>query len=256
MSPADVATVAARLAQTLPRADVADLAVAAGSGPAAVERLRSRAPAPVVRAGCDDLLRLLHGGSAAPLVAGALLGAAQATSDQRARQRIDVVWTGPASSVSTSRLTAAVVIEMIDAAGEEIVLASFATNDEPTIVAALRRAADRAVGITLLLERPQDNPSYNSSRDPFAALPARRLVWTRPARPERAAMHAKVIVVDRRTCLVSSANLTGAAMERNLECGVLIRGGDQPAQIRDHLLALLDAGTFTVAASTAAPPTG
>jgi phosphatidylserine/phosphatidylglycerophosphate/cardiolipin synthase-like enzyme len=142
---------------------------------------------------------------------------------------------------------------MIDSAREEVVLASFATHDEPTIVAALRRAADRGVGITLLLERPQDNPGYSSARDPFATLPARRLVWSRPARPERAAMHAKVIVVDRRSCLVGSANLTGAAMERNLECGVLIRGGDQPAQIRDHLFALLDAGTFTV---TARAPAG
>ncbi|WP_425454039.1 phospholipase D-like domain-containing protein [Nocardioides immobilis] len=38
-------------------------------------------------------------------------------------------------------------------------------------------------------------------------------------------MHAKVLVVDRRTALVGSANLTGHALERNLECGLLVRGG-------------------------------
>ncbi len=39
-------------------------------------------------------------------------------------------------------------------------------------------------------------------------------------------MHAKVLVVDGRTALVGSANVTGSAMERNLECGLLVRGGE------------------------------
>ena len=49
-------------------------------------------------------------------------------------------------------------------------------------------------------------------------------------------MHAKILVVDRRIALVGSANLTGHALERNLECGVLIRGGPVPGQLVAHLL--------------------
>ncbi len=49
-------------------------------------------------------------------------------------------------------------------------------------------------------------------------------------------MHAKVLVVDCRTALVGSANLTGHALERNLECGLLIRGGTVPTLLVDHLL--------------------
>ncbi len=49
-------------------------------------------------------------------------------------------------------------------------------------------------------------------------------------------MHAKVLVVDRRTALVGSANLTGYALERNLECGLLLRGGPVPSLLVDHLL--------------------
>jgi cardiolipin synthase A/B len=48
-------------------------------------------------------------------------------------------------------------------------------------------------------------------------------------------LHVKVIVVDDRIALVSSANLTGCVMEANLECGILIRGGPHPRAICDHI---------------------
>jgi cardiolipin synthase len=48
-------------------------------------------------------------------------------------------------------------------------------------------------------------------------------------------MHAKVLVVDRQTALVGSANLTGYGLERNLEAGILIRGGHVPALLAEHL---------------------
>jgi phosphatidylserine/phosphatidylglycerophosphate/cardiolipin synthase-like enzyme len=48
-------------------------------------------------------------------------------------------------------------------------------------------------------------------------------------------MHAKVLVVDRKTALVGSANLTGYGLERNLEAGMLIRGGPVPALLAEHL---------------------
>jgi phosphatidylserine/phosphatidylglycerophosphate/cardiolipin synthase-like enzyme len=49
-------------------------------------------------------------------------------------------------------------------------------------------------------------------------------------------MHAKILIVDRRTALIGSANLTGSALQRNLECGLLVRGGHIPGQLAEHLL--------------------
>ncbi len=49
-------------------------------------------------------------------------------------------------------------------------------------------------------------------------------------------MHAKILVVDRRVALVGSANLTGYGLERNLECGLLVRGGPVPRLLVEHLL--------------------
>ena len=38
-------------------------------------------------------------------------------------------------------------------------------------------------------------------------------------------MHAKAVIADRSVAFVTSANLTGSAMDHNLEVGVLMRGG-------------------------------
>jgi phosphatidylserine/phosphatidylglycerophosphate/cardiolipin synthase-like enzyme len=57
-------------------------------------------------------------------------------------------------------------------------------------------------------------------------------------------MHAKVLVVDRSVALVGSANLTGYGLERNLECGLLIRGGPVPAALAEHLLHVDDLQTL------------
>ena len=52
-------------------------------------------------------------------------------------------------------------------------------------------------------------------------------------------VHAKVAVADAKICFVSSANLTGYAMEKNMEAGVLVRGGNVPDQLHRHLKARL-----------------
>ena len=38
---------------------------------------------------------------------------------------------------------------------------------------------------------------------------------------------------------ITEANLTGASMERNMEAGVLLRGGPLPAQLEAHLQSLV-----------------
>ena len=60
-------------------------------------------------------------------------------------------------------------------------------------------------------------------------------------------VHAKVAVADRRMCFVTSANLTGYAMERNMEAGLLVTGGGIPAQLNAHLRSLIDAKVVQLA---------
>jgi cardiolipin synthase A/B len=119
---------------------------------------------------------------------------------------------------------------------------SYATYTEPSIAAALSAAVARGVTVTLLAERHADNPSYTALGTPFPGLPALRLHWPADSRPPGASLHAKIIVVDDQVALIGSANLTSRAMESNLECGILIRGGPQPRAVRDHITRLYTAG--------------
>jgi len=225
---------ASQIAERLPLADVRQLAAVAEAGPAAVHGLRAQAGAAVLRSACDQLLgRLSAQGSA--YLAGLLAGSAQAFERARQRQRIDVVWTGPETGSGAGRLTAATVIDLIGQARREILLVSYAINNEPLIEAALAAAAERGVEITLLAERHEDNPGYTAVGVPFPGLDAFRLRWPTRRRPSGAALHAKIIVVDDSTALVGSANFTSRAMESNLECGILLRGGPEPAAIRQHI---------------------
>ena len=55
-------------------------------------------------------------------------------------------------------------------------------------------------------------------------------------------VHAKVAVADGCECFLSSANLTGHAMEKNMEAGILITGGGIPRNLHEHLDALVTTG--------------
>lgn len=237
----DVEEWACRLAERLPPGDVRHLAHAAARGEPGVRQLRATTASPILRDACDQMLgQLGHAESA--YLSGLLTGAARAVERSRHYQSVSVVWTGPDSGMSSSRLTAAAVIELINSARSAILLVSYATQTEQQISAALSAAVARNVAVTLLAERHADNPSYSSAATPFPGLGALRLHWPSSSRPPGAALHAKIIVVDDRVALVGSANLTSRAMESNLECGILIRGGSQPRAIHDHITGLYAAG--------------
>lgn len=239
----EVAVLACALASQMPPGDLRELSSATADGRQGLLALRARSAAVVTRNACDRLLAVLS--SCSPdYLAGALVGAARSASDQRRSGTVDVVWTGPQSGLRTNRLTSAVIVDLIAQASQEVILVSFAAQTEPLVAAALQTAVDRGVEVTLLLERQVDNPTYSGPAFPFPMLAARRLSWPSSARPQGAALHAKVMVIDGSLALVGSANLTGHALERNLECGVLLRGGAAPPAIRVHLLRLLDIGVL------------
>lgn len=231
------------LARRLPVGDVRVLAAAAAGGAHVVEQLRGSVAGASVRDACDDVLATLSSGVGGRQLSGALLGAAAMRQRDLADTRIDVVWTGPSSHVQTGRLTSAVITDLIDEAESEVLLVGYAVHSEPTVEAALERASAHGVDITLLLERTADNPSFHGAGVPFPGVVARRLAWPRDQRPDGgAALHAKVLVIDRRVALIGSANVTGWALQRNLECGLLVRDARVAAVVVAHVEGLGRAG--------------
>lgn len=58
-------------------------------------------------------------------------------------------------------------------------------------------------------------------------------------------VHSKIVLADRQKFFVTSANLTGSAMETNMEAGLLLTGGSVPGQVYDHLQSLMDLEVVT-----------
>ncbi len=61
----------------------------------------------------------------------------------------------------------------------------------------------------------------------------------------RASLHAKCLVVDRSIALVTSANFTDAAHERNIEAGVLVEDRDTALEFETHVQRLIERKVLT-----------
>jgi phosphatidylserine/phosphatidylglycerophosphate/cardiolipin synthase-like enzyme len=90
--------------------------------------------------------------------------------------------------------------------------------------------------------------NFDSMAKVRSAIPAAEFyTWNgeNPGFDKAGSVHAKCAVADGDVAFITSANLTGAAMERNMELGTLIRGGHLPHQLQSHLQALVTTGKVT-----------
>ena len=162
----------------------------------------------------------------------------------KGEQEIELVWTGPSSRLVSTRKTEQALLQVIDAAKSRLFITSFVAYDVASIMSALRKAVDRGVEVSMLLES-SDKHGGGVSMDAIGrmrgALPTARIYFWGDKGDSFAGgkVHAKVAVCDESICFISSANLTGYAMERNMEAGVLIRGGSLPMKLQNHLEALV-----------------
>jgi len=181
-------------------------------------------------------------------VAVALRGASAASIAHERRGSSELVWTGPFTHQVPIRHTEQVLCEVIDAARRRLFIVSFVAYGVDSIVNALREAIERNVEVRFLLEVSSEHggkiKNHDSAKLMRAILPSAHLyTWSSPSPPNQGgggAVHAKCAVADGEVAFITSANLTSAAMERNMELGVLVKGGNMPTQLHDHLDALID----------------
>ena len=207
------------------------------------------------RARLDTLFdALLAGPSSLPPAAmgAALRAASAAVQQQRARQSIDLVWTGPSPHETTFRRTDQALLELVESARKTLLIVTFAAYKVDHIRTAIEARLDAGVKVTLVIEDPDESDGY-LSHSPLGALGdelatrAAVYVWPFDQRPKNAAgkpakLHAKCAAADARLALVSSANLTGDALRRNMEMGVLVRGGGLAGAIEGHFRELVSTG--------------
>lgn len=178
-------------------------------------------------------------------LASMLLASSHVYTKAASEQSTELVWTGPTTPFVSARRTEQALLQVINSAEQSLFITSFVAYDVSSIVKALNTANDRGVTISMLLELSQDyggSITFDTIGKMRTLVPAAKLyAWHEKSDLfADGRVHAKVAVADERICFITSANLTGHAMEKNMEVGVIIDGGSIPAMLNDHLNALID----------------
>lgn len=172
-----------------------------------------------------------------------LRGLAAAQEQLTASTSVETVWSGPSTHSVPVRATAQALAELIAQAQQELILMTYAAKPHPDISATLTQAVERGVDVTAVVETLQGAGSALAGAEPAAAFAGIRGVelwhWPVQERTEPGSkMHAKLAVADRRVLLVSSANLTQSGVAKNIEAGLLVRGGHTPRRVAEHIVQL------------------
>ncbi len=178
----------------------------------------------------------------------AIAWGASALADERAEWRarwsgVELTWTGPEEVVTETRDTGAVARQLFASAQRSLLVSTFALDGGAKAenllgVLRARMCTTPLLSVRLFLNfaRPyqDERPATvlvaehlrRLERDILIWEPRPRVFYDRRAlalgHGARASLHAKVIVRDDQQTLITSANLTEAAQERNIEAGVLI----------------------------------
>lgn len=164
--------------------------------------------------------------------------AAQAIAD-----RVELVWSGTEVAPGGSRATMVVVQELFQSARRSVLIASFALDrgsKAEALFGGLAARMDTEPGLEVRLfvnvhRKHKDHTADAVLLRQFAET-FRGEIWPGERLPEvffdprslaidgdkRACLHAKCIVIDQDRALVTSANFTEAAHERNIEAGMVI----------------------------------
>jgi cardiolipin synthase len=207
--------------------------------------------------GVGDTLQWLNDhGVSGPAVAFALEAASRAVAGT---QSPDLVWSGPEVPGLHARDTRRVYEELVASAERSIWISTYAYYDGPQTFKSLaaRMQAVPQLQVTLLLNiqrRPGDTAppeqlvvrfaerfwrhDWPGSREPAVFYDPRSLEPHAPG----GILHAKAVIADHEATFVTSANLTEAAFDRNIEVGVLTRDHALAASLARHFGTLIERG--------------
>jgi cardiolipin synthase A/B len=259
MTPAATAVVEelARAARELPANSLARLAAILEGASALTEAVEAAMLAVLVQPASRERVREIVGRlrkvepPVPPVaVAWALSGASACDAWHREHGRIDLVWTGPTTLSLGIYRTQQTLLEVIDGAVRSLLIVAFAAYRVEGVRRALAATEARGVDVILVVET-DEGPGGKVDYGPLRALVEgtggfRVFEWPAESRPRDGdrygALHAKCALADDEVLFVSSANMTGHALELNMELGVVIRGGAVPAQAGRHFDELMRTG--------------
>lgn len=150
---------------------------------------------------------------------------------------VKVLVTGEAFIGGGCRSIDLVMEELVEGARNEIHLATYLVTSSG-ILRRIRAAVERGVRVVAVINDLRGQPMFVRSEIVSLARSFPSFIVEDFSEQGAGMLHAKVLVVDRTEAIVGSANLTDAAMDRNHEIAVLVRGAvaDEIAQLVDGLI--------------------
>jgi phosphatidylserine/phosphatidylglycerophosphate/cardiolipin synthase-like enzyme len=173
--------------------------------------------------------------------------------------RPDLVWSGPEVPGLHARDTRRVFDELMGSAERSVWASTYAFFDGPRAFHILAQRMDSRVDVSVtLLLNIQRKSGDTTAADHLVRKFADRFWstdWPGSSRPSvfydpralelegpAGVLHAKAVVVDDEMVFVTSANLTEAALDRNIELGLLVRDRALAASVSSHFRTLIERG--------------
>lgn len=207
-------------------------------------------------------LNRLHDAGVPPAHVAELLRAVAAERKLRERtsDRVELVWTGPETPGSQSRETGVVARELFARATRSVLVSSYTVFLGKEVFEPLAKRMEELPELRVLLFLNVPAPGGSGfdpdavARDSFREFLRRN--WPSGRAPElyydprslaargdeRAVIHAKCVVVDGHTALVTSANFTEAAHVRNIEAGAVVHDAGFAGSLERQFTSLVAAG--------------
>lgn len=186
---------------------------------------------------------------------------------QARETQIDLVWSGPEVQGLHARDTRRVYEELLGSAERSVWASTYAFFDGPKAFAILadRMAQKPELEVTLLLN--VERKWGDTTAADFLVIKFAQKFWSQdwpgPKRPRvfydprsltlpkpEGVLHAKAVVTDDTNVFITSANLTEAALDRNIEMGLLVRDCSLAISISLHFAKLVDMGLLLVLPSS------
>ena len=148
------------------------------------------------------------------------------------QQEISVVVGGCQWVGEGVRSVGSVIAEMIDSAEKELLLTVYILSSYDAIEH-IHHALARGVSVRVIMNPPDNQipEVVQKLRDLENEYPYIGIMGVTDTM-----MHARVMVADRKTVLVGSANLSISGMTKNYEMGLLVRNGEVAQQVEAILL--------------------
>lgn len=182
---------------------------------------------------------------------------------QRQRDRVELVLSPPELDQVDARDTGAVVRDLFQRARHELLIVTYAMDHKfkanpmfGDLAARLDGRDDLRVCLFVNIERPFQDQTESAALIRSFRQRFRAEIWPGARLPEvyydpraldpdmrkRTALHAKAIIADGERALITSANFTEAAQERNIEAGALFNDPTLAGRLRRQLFGLVEDG--------------